>query len=338
MAFVFASIAQVTQTPATCLALKSAYQSSSCCGSNLNTVTSYAVDPVPQNISYTYTTDIPLSAGVQTYQKIRSATCGYADLMGAVFSDATILTEVPQFYSFLSSGYITDAAMTSPDACEAQCTAASTCQMFYYQYEWTNSSRMVAAGAPARWLHKCQLTLAFSGTNCGSPFAGDAVEKTEHAGRVSAAGSKSVSHNISYTYTTDVTLSPGTSIQTYQKIRSATCGYANLMGAVFSDATILTEVPQFYSFLSSGYITDAAMMGPEACEAHCTAASTCQMFYYQYEWTNSSRMVAAGAPARWLHKCQLTLAFSGTSCGSPFAGDAVEKTEHAGRVSAAGSK
>jgi len=305
-------------------------------------VTNYAVAPVPQNISYTYTSTATLRAGVQTFTKIQSASCGYATMMGAVFSDPTILTEVPQFYSFLSSNYVNDSAMTSPEACEAHCTAAPTCDTFYYQYEWTNSSRMVSAGAPARWMHKCQLNLAYSGANCGSPFAADANAKTEYAGRVSAAGSKSVTRPITYTYTTDITMSPGTTIQTYMKIQSASCGYATMMGAVFSDPTILTEVPQFYSFLSSGYVTDTAMMGPDACMAHCINTNTCSTFYYQYEWTNSSRMVSAGAPARWMHKCQLNLAYSdsnpGANCGSPFAADANEMDEYAGRVSAAGSE
>jgi len=256
--------------------------------------------------------------------------------MGAVFSDPTILTQVSPFYSFLDSGYVTDETMTNPEACEAYCTSESTCDTFYYQYEFTNSSSMVAAGVAARWMHKCQLNLAFSGSDCGSPFADDANDKTEYAGRISAAGSKSETESISYTYTTDVTLSADSSIQTYNKIKSVNCSYATVMGAVFSDPTILTQVSPFYSFLDSGYVTDETMTNPEACEAYCTSESTCDTFYYQYEFTNSSSMVAAGVAARWMHKCQLNLAF-GSGCGSPFADDANDKTEYAGRVSAAGS-
>jgi len=318
---------------------QAAYQSSSCCTTDLAKTTGYVISPqVPKYVSYSYTTEATLIQGLQTYTKIKSATCGYATLMGAVFSDPTILTEVPQFYSFLSSGYITDTSMMGPEACEAQCKAAPTCETFYYQYEWTNSSSMVAAGSPARWLHKCQMNLAYS-AGCGSVFEADANSKTEYAGRVSAAGlSSPMTHSIAYTYVTDITITQPSDIQTYTKIKSATCGYATMMGAVFSDPTILTEVPQFYSFLSSGYITDTSMMNPQACESQCAAAPTCQTFYYQYEWTNSSSMVAAGSSPRWMHKCQMNLAYSGTDCGSVFEADANSKTEYAGRVSAAGSK
>jgi len=142
---------------------------------------------------------------------------------------------------------------------------------------------------------------------------------------------------ITYTYNTGVTLGPDSSIQPYTKVKSATCGYATVTGAVFSDPTILTEVPKFYSFLDSNYITDPAMNGPEACETHCLeAGDICSTFYYQYEWTNSSSMVSARSPARWLHKCQLNSAY-GADCGSPFADDANDWDEYAGRVSAAGS-
>merc|ERR1719231_888575 len=124
----------------------------------------------PQPISYTFTTSISLSpsSGIRVYEKIRSASSGYADLMGFVVSDPTVLSELAPstFYSFLSGtpaapggGYITDASMTSPEACEAYCNGAPTCSTFYYQYEFTNSSRMVAASIEPRWMHKCQLNL-----------------------------------------------------------------------------------------------------------------------------------------------------------------------------------
>ena len=49
---------------------------------------------------------------------------------------------------------------------------------------------MVTAGSSPRWMHKCQMNLAYSGTDCGSVCEADANYKTEYAGRVSAAGSK----------------------------------------------------------------------------------------------------------------------------------------------------
>jgi len=149
----------------------------------------------PQPISYRYTTSVTMDvrSSIQTYTKIKSATCGYADLMGFVTSDPTILTEVPQFYSFFSPttgmGYVTDTTMTSPGACEAYCKSESTCTMFYYQYEYTDSSTMASASATPRWMHKCQLLMPFSGTSCGSPYDDDANDYDEYAGRVSAAGS-----------------------------------------------------------------------------------------------------------------------------------------------------
>lgn len=124
-------------------------------------------------------------------------------MMGFVVSDPTVLSELAPstFYSFLSGtpaapggGYITDASMTSPEACEAYCNGAPTCSTFYYQYEFTNSSRMVAASIEPRWMHKCQLNLPLLvspvGDSCGSPFAGDTNDWDEFAGRVSAAGAK----------------------------------------------------------------------------------------------------------------------------------------------------
>ena len=131
-------------------------------------------------------------SGILPYQKIRSATCGYADLTGFVVSDPTVITELAPttFYGFYSGtsglGYVTDAAMTSPAACETYCTNEATCQMFYYQYEFTNSSRMVSGSIAPRWMHKCQLLLAFA-SGCGSPYADDANDWDEFAGRVSAA-------------------------------------------------------------------------------------------------------------------------------------------------------
>merc|ERR1711934_1282370 len=106
-----------------------------------------------------------------------SASCGYADLTGAIFSDTTILSELAPtvFYGFYSgvsgAGYITDASMNNPEACEAYCHGEPTCSTFYYQYEFTNSSRMVRASIAPRWMHKCQLNLPFA-ANCGSPFMG----------------------------------------------------------------------------------------------------------------------------------------------------------------------
>jgi len=149
---------------------------------------------------------------------------------------------------------------------------------------------------------------------------------------------------ITYTYTTDVLLHPGSAIQPYKKIKSASCGYATVTGAIFSDTTILAELSPrtFYRFYDGtsglGYFTDAAMTGPEACEAYCDSEPTCAQFYYQYEFTNSSVMNQAPAVApRWMHKCQLTAAF-GADCGSVFDGDANDYDEFAGRVSAAGAK
>jgi len=154
---------------------------------------------------------------------------------------------------------------------------------------------------------------------------------------------------ITYRQTTTVSLKPNTGIQTYKQLKcSTTGGYATLMGGVFSDPTIISEVPQFYSFLAPtygmGYVTDAAMTGPDACAAYCAAESTCAMFYYQYEETDSSTMIStctadptSGAcTKRWMHKCQLTesLACSG---GTVFADDTNDYDEMAGRVSAAGS-
>ena len=149
---------------------------------------------------------------------------------------------------------------------------------------------------------------------------------------------------IAYTYTTNVLLHPTSTIRPYEKIRSASCGYATVTGAVFSDTSILTELlPRtFYGFYDGasglGYVTDAAMTGPEACEAYCNAEPTCAQFYYQYEFTNSSVMNQAPAVApRWMHKCQLSAAFA-AGCGTVFAGDANDYDEFAGRVSAAGAK
>jgi hypothetical protein len=156
----------------------------------------------PEPLTYTHVTDVSYTpgTGVQPYMKIRSATCGYADLMGAVFNDPTIFTELgaTNFYGFYSGtsglGYVSDAAMTSPDACNAYCAANAGCEMFYYQYEWTLTSRMTSAGAAGRWMHKCQLLAPFTAAqgapNCGSPFAGDTNDWDEYAGRASAAGSK----------------------------------------------------------------------------------------------------------------------------------------------------
>jgi hypothetical protein len=130
------------------------------------------------------------NAGIQPYMKIRSPSCGYADLMGAVFNDAA-LTGV-QLYGFYDGtsglGYVIDAAMTGPDQCKAYCDANPTCQQYYYQYEYTDSSRLGTV-TPA-WFHKCQLTLAFSGTGCAPVLADDANDWDEYSGRVSAAGTK----------------------------------------------------------------------------------------------------------------------------------------------------
>lgn len=173
----------------TCGTIKDAYKSSMCCGADTTKTSNFAVTVPSANVSYTYATNVKLSAGstIKPYYKIKSATCGYAVLMGAVFSDPTILTEVPQFYSFLDSNYITDTMMTGPEKCSEYCTSAPTCDTFYYQYEWTSSSTMEAASAPPRWMHKCQLNLAYA-SDCGSPFAADANDWDEYVGRVSASG------------------------------------------------------------------------------------------------------------------------------------------------------
>jgi hypothetical protein len=76
-------------------------------------------------------------------------------------------------------------------------------------------------------------------------------------------------------------MNANTGIETYQKVQSSACGYADLAGAVFNDDTIFTEVSQFYSFYDgstgAGYVTDTEMTGPEACAAHCESESTCTM-------------------------------------------------------------
>ena len=63
------------------------------------------------------------------------------------------------------------------------------CRQAYYQYEYTYSSTMEAAGLPetdGRWMHKCQLLAPFP-AGCGSPFAEDSNDFDEYAGRVSSA-------------------------------------------------------------------------------------------------------------------------------------------------------
>ena len=46
----------------------------------------------------------------------------------------------------------------------------------------------VAPVVPPSWMHKCQMSLAFEGTHCGSAFSPDGNDFDEFAGRVSAAG------------------------------------------------------------------------------------------------------------------------------------------------------
>ena len=64
-------------TSATCYSIKQAYQSSSCCTTDLAKTTGYVISPqVPKYVSYSYTTEATLIQGLQTYTKIKSATCG----------------------------------------------------------------------------------------------------------------------------------------------------------------------------------------------------------------------------------------------------------------------
>merc|ERR1711904_744558 len=110
IATVLSALLSIVTASSTCGEIRAAFRSSTCCptlGGTAEKVTNFSVTAqsaaAAPFISYTFATGMSTSVGVQAYTKIKSASCSYADLMGFVTSDPTILTEVPQFYSFLSS-------------------------------------------------------------------------------------------------------------------------------------------------------------------------------------------------------------------------------------------
>lgn len=176
------------------------FTASYCSGCGTQQLFSYRYTSVTDGADYTAVT-YKQGAGIQLYTKIKSATCSFATLMGAVFDSAAL--DGVQLYGFYGGqystppsagiGYVIDAAMTGPDACQKYCNDNSLCEYWYYQYELTNSSRTRAAGVQPAWFHKCQLLQPYSAdgkSGCGSAYAGDANSWDEFAGRASAAGSK----------------------------------------------------------------------------------------------------------------------------------------------------